>query len=123
MYLSRSFFSILFAAILLTGCGNDEPLIEERYEAPDALFSKLETNVLGSNSLEKIVAIDHSRLGEKSGSEMPPARVLIFSNPRQEAELMKENSLVGIDLPLRALAYESVSDGSGKVIYRLLAGS
>lgn len=115
--LSRTFFALLFAAILLTGCGSDEPLTAERYKAPDALFSKLEANVLASNSLEKIVEIDHSRLGKKAGSKMPPARVLIFSNPRLEAELMARNPLVGIDLPLRALAYESVPGGNSKVIY------
>ena len=48
---------------------------------------------------------------------MPPARVLIFSNQRLEAELMKENPLVGIDLPLRALAYESEPGGDSKIIY------
>jgi len=115
--LSRSFFAFLFATSLLAGCGNDEPLTAGRYKAPDALYSKLEANVLASNSLEKIVEIDHSRLGKEAGSEMPPARVLIFSNPRLEAELMKENPLVGIDLPLRTLAYESEPDGSSKVIY------
>ena len=117
MKLSESIFTLLLTTSLLAGCAEDEPLTAERYRDPDALFSSMESNVLASNSLEKIMEIDHSRLGKEAGSDMPPARVLIFSNPRLEAQLIKQNPLVGIDLPLRALAYESIPDGSSKVIY------
>jgi uncharacterized protein (DUF302 family) len=71
--------------------------------------------------LEKIVEIDHSRLGAEAGSVMPPARVLIFSDAKLDAELMMQNPLVAIDLPLRILAYESVSGGEGRVVYNSFA--
>lgn len=48
---------------------------------------------------------------------MPPARVLIFSDPELEAELMQIDPRVAIDLPLRVLTYESVPDGESRVIF------
>jgi uncharacterized protein (DUF302 family) len=99
------------------GCGDPEPVSDARYAEPDRLFSIVEANVLASGALEKIVEIDHSRLGAEAGSVMPPARVLIFSNPGLDAELMARNPLVAIDLPLRALAYETVSGGDGRVTF------
>ena len=48
---------------------------------------------------------------------MPPARVLIFSDPQLETELIEQDPLVALDLPLRALAFEDERDKSSKVIY------
>ena len=48
---------------------------------------------------------------------MPPARVLIFSNPRMEAQMIMHNPLAGIDLPLRILAFESKQGSPARVIY------
>lgn len=117
MYSIRKIFIHLSVIILLTGCDSGEPLTAERYKEPDALFLQLEKNINTTAALQKVVEIDHSRLGNESGSEMPPARVLIFSNPRLEIELIKQNPLVAIDLPLRVLAFESEPGGESKVIY------
>jgi uncharacterized protein (DUF302 family) len=48
---------------------------------------------------------------------MPPAKVLIFSDPKLEAELMLINPLAAIDLPLRVLAYESMPGPESRVIF------
>ena len=102
---------------MLTGCDSGEPLTAERYTGPDALFLQLDQNVASADSLHKVVAIDHSRLGKEAGSKMPPARVLLFSNPVLETGLIKLNPLVAIDLPLRVLAFESQPGGESKVIF------
>jgi hypothetical protein len=110
----------MFAAALMlsiAGCGGGKPVTAERYADPDRLFATMEDNVNAGARLEQIVAIDHSRLGAEAGSVMPPARVLIFSDPVLEAQLVEINPLIAIDLPLRALAYESVPDRSGEVIF------
>jgi uncharacterized protein (DUF302 family) len=117
MYSIRKIFTHLSLITLLTGCDSGEPLTAERYKDPDALFLQLEKNINTTGALQKVVEIDHSRLGNEAGSEMPPARVLIFSNPRLEIELIKQNPLVAIDLPLRVLAFESEPGGDSKVIY------
>ena len=43
---------------------------------------------------------------------MPPARVLIFSDPGLEAELLAIDRLIGVDLPLRVLAFASPGERS-----------
>lgn len=102
--------------LLAAGCGDPAPISAERYTGPDRLFATLEQNVAASGTLEKIVDIDHSRLGAEAGSVMPPAKVLIFSNPELDSMLVDIDPLIAIDLPLRALAYESAS-GEERVIF------
>ena len=114
-------FKVLLASSLLVtslaGCVDEEPVIPARYEQSDTLVSQIEANVLAAKSLNKVVIIDHSRLGQEAGSVMPPAKVLIFSNPALETTLVKENPLIAIDLPLRVLAYETEPGGDSKVIF------
>ena len=109
--------AIPLLTIALAGCGGPEPVTAERYEAPDSLFRIVDENVAASATLEKIVEIDHSRLGAEAGSVMPPARVLLFSNPELEAKLLGIQPLIAIDLPLRVLAYESAPGGEARIIY------
>ena len=105
------------AVLLLAGCGAQEPPIAARYQQADALFATVLSNVDASSDLKVVLEIDHSRLGAKAGSAMPPAKVLLFSNPLLEAQLMQQNPLVAIDLPLRILAFESRDEGPARVIY------
>ena len=107
----------VFLIAVTTGCSDPEPVAPSRYTGPDQLFAILDANVAASDMLEKIVEIDHSRLGAEAGSFMPPAKVLIFSSPELEAQLLGINPLIAIDLPLRVLAYESMLDGSSRVAF------
>ena len=104
------------AVALLSGCGNSEPLTSERYLESDKLFDQIVSNIESAPDLKKVIDIDHSRMGNEAGSEMPPSRVIMFSNNSLEAELVAENPLTAIDLPLRILAYEA-EFGQSKVIY------
>ena len=80
------------------------------------LFQTLEANVRANPRLQIIAEIDHSRLAAQAGSSMPPARVLIWSDPELEAAILKQAPLAAIDLPLRALAYEDEDSRSASVI-------
>lgn len=117
MPLIKTKLSFLALIVMLTGCDGGAPLTAERYAQPDALFSLMQANVESADVLQEVLSIDHSRLGFEAGSEMPPARVLIFSDPVLEFGLIRQNPLVAIDLPLRVLAYEPKPGGEGKVIY------
>lgn len=89
---------------------------EDRYIEPDRLFTVLEDNVRDNEEFEVIVDIDHSRLAAKAGSPMPPAHVLIWSDPKLDASILRQNPLAGLDLPLRALAFENQDTGKAEVI-------
>ena len=119
MFNSRSIrlYFVMSAALLVAGCGGSEPIADERYTETDRMVSLMEKNLVASPALSKVVDIDHSRLGQLAGSPMPPARVLIFSDSQLESELIKQNPLVALDLPLRVLAFEDGRDSSSKIIY------
>jgi uncharacterized protein (DUF302 family) len=110
-------------AVLLgaAACGGPEEIASERYEEPDRLFATLDANLAANAELERIVDIDHSRLGAEAGSIMPPARVLLFSDPQLEARLLGIDPLIAIDLPLRVLAYEAGPGEGGSVIFNSFA--
>ena len=95
---------------------DDEGISESRYVGPDRLYQALADNVRANPEFEIIVDIDHSRLAAKAGSSMPPAHVLIWSDPELEAAILRKNPLAGVDLPLRALAFEDQSTGKAAVI-------
>lgn len=90
---------------------------ETRHDRSDALFEAVRTNVAEAAELQEITSIDHARLGAEAGSEMPPARVLIFSDAKLEADLVRLDPLIAIDLPLRVLAFETEPDGASAVIF------
>lgn len=113
--LSKGF--LIVCLLTLVACAKPEPPADERYADSDRLFERLLSNLSASETLERIVEIDHSRLGAEAGSSMSPARVVIFSDTELESRLVQLNPLVAVDLPLRVLAYESVPDARAKVIY------
>lgn len=99
------------------GCTrNTDKVAAERYLGPDKLYQTVEENVRSHSKYELIVDIDHSRLAAKAGSSMPPAHVIIWSDPELDAAILKHNPLASIDLPLRVLAFEVNETGKAAVI-------
>lgn len=96
--------------VALTGCGR-EPEPGERFVGPDRRFASVDVRVASTPGLDRIVEIDHARLAAEAGAPMPPARVLVFSDPAIEAELLAIDRLVGVDLPFRVLAFAAPDDG------------
>jgi uncharacterized protein (DUF302 family) len=61
----------------------------------------------------KVVArVDHAKGAAAVGATMKPSEVLIFGNPKLGTPPMLANPRMGLDLPLKVLAYE---DAAGKV--------
>ena len=56
--------------------------------------------------------IDHAAGAAKVGMALRPTELLIFGNPRGGTPLMQDQQTAGIDLPVKALAWE---DAAGKV--------
>jgi uncharacterized protein (DUF302 family) len=75
---------------------------------------------LKSKLLEKGVLvfahIDFAADAERLGLSLRPEQLLIFGNPKAGTPLMARNPGIGLDLPLKALAYEN-ADGSVTVSY------
>lgn len=70
------------------------------------------TAALTEAGLRVFARIDHARGAEEAGLSLRPTELLIFGHPRGGTPLMQEKQTVGIDLPVKALAWE---DEEGKV--------
>jgi uncharacterized protein (DUF302 family) len=68
--------------------------------------------VLREKNIHVFARIDQRAEAEKVGLQMPAMELLIFGNPKGGTPLMLAEPTVGIDLPLKALAWE---DREGKV--------
>lgn len=68
--------------------------------------------VAESQGLVIFARIDHSAHAAKVGLSLRPTELLIFGEPSAWASLMKDQQPVGINLPMKALAWE---DENGEV--------
>jgi uncharacterized protein (DUF302 family) len=64
-----------------------------------------------SKGLTVFCRIDHAANAVAAGLKLRPTEVLIFGNANGGTPLMQANQTIGIDLPLKALAWE---DGGGQ---------
>jgi uncharacterized protein (DUF302 family) len=98
----------LYAAVvvclttLLFACSKPPAESQAVYGAVDDLY---DTVVKSAEGYQIIAEIDHSRLAAKGGEVMPPARVVLFSDPGVNSIILQQEPLAGLDLPFRVLAY------------------
>jgi uncharacterized protein (DUF302 family) len=53
-----------------------------------------------------LARIDHAAGAKKAGMQLRATELLIFGNPKLGTPLMQSNQTIGIDLPLKVLAWE-----------------
>ncbi|MEO0623696.1 MAG: DUF302 domain-containing protein [Pseudomonadota bacterium] len=61
--------------------------------------------------------IDHAAGAAGAGLELRPNTVLLFGNPKMGTPMMVSSGSMGLDLPLKVVAYEA-ADGTVHVVYR-----
>jgi uncharacterized protein (DUF302 family) len=71
---------------------------------------------IGKRGMTLFAEISHSGEAERIGLKMQEAHVLIFGNPKGGTPLMVTSPLLALDLPLKALIWQS-SDGRVWVSY------
>jgi len=65
-----------------------------------------------ARGLRVFARIDYGADAQRAGLSMPPMQMLIFGNPKAGTPLLVAAPRVGLDLPLKALAW---ADASGSV--------
>ena len=68
--------------------------------------------VVASRGLAVFARIDHGAKAAEVGIKLRPTELLIFGEPSRWASLMQDRQAVGINLPMKALAWE---DENGEV--------
>src|SRR5690242_20392556 len=64
------------------------------------------TAALTEAGLRVFARIDHARGAEEVGLSLRPTELLLFGHPKGGTPLMQDKQIVGIDLPVKALAWE-----------------
>ncbi|MFZ0458340.1 MAG: DUF302 domain-containing protein [Rhodoplanes sp.] len=84
--------------------------IESKHSVKESL-DRL-TAALDQRGIKPVARVDHAAGAKTVGMELPPTEILIFGNPKLGTPLMQANPEVGIDLPMKVLAWQ---DKAGKV--------
>ena len=80
-----------------------------------ATIDKLEAALKGAG-VTVFARIDHAAGAASVGMELRPTQVLIFGNPKAGTPLMQVRQTIGLDLPLKVLAWEDFG-GDVRVTY------
>lgn len=89
----------------------DELIVKQSAQSVAATLDKLE-RLLGEKSIKVFGRIDHAAGARTAGLELKPTQLLIFGNPQLGTPLMQAERKIGLDLPMKVLAWE---DETGKV--------
>jgi uncharacterized protein (DUF302 family) len=83
----------------------------ESQHPPAVAIHRLET-LLTEKGVKIFARIDFSADAQAAGLALRPELMLIFGNPKAGTPLMVERPTVGIDLPLKVLAWEDAAGRS-----------
>ena len=84
--------------------------VKSRYSVEDTV--ERARRMIEHQGLRIFGVIDHQEEAKKVGEELLPTRVLMFGAPKVGTKIMRENRVVGLDLPMKLLVWE---DGDGIV--------
>jgi uncharacterized protein (DUF302 family) len=63
-------------------------------------------NALKQRGVAIVARVDHAGAAQKADMKLRPTQVLIFGNPKLGTPLMHTSQQIGLDLPLKVLAWE-----------------
>jgi uncharacterized protein (DUF302 family) len=90
----------------------DDGLITVASGAPvGATIDRLVETVTAAG-MRVFARVDHAAGAAEAGMELRPTELVLFGHPRGGTPLMQDRQTAGIDLPLKALAWE---DADGRV--------
>ncbi|WP_291724712.1 DUF302 domain-containing protein [Bernardetia sp.] len=85
----------------------------------DEASKKLE-KLLKEKEFKLIAKVEHDKAAKDASLELRPTRLFIFGKPEVGSQLMKANSTIGLDLPMKMLIWE---DENGKTQVSYFKGS
>ena len=109
----RAIFIAAVVAVLIPSAvlAHSGLIVKPSANGVTATLDRLEA-VLKKKGVTVFARVDHAAGAKKAGLALAPTQVLIFGNPKLGTPLMRSNRAIGIDLPLKVLAWK---DGNGKV--------
>ncbi|MEQ9559237.1 MAG: DUF302 domain-containing protein [Rhodospirillales bacterium] len=112
MRIHRLFFLAVAALFLMSAPALSIPaqaaeglIVKPSHHSPDETLNRLE-KLLKAKNITVFARIDHAAGAEKAGLSLPATEVLIFGNPKLGTPLMQATRTMGIDLPIKVLAWK-----------------
>ncbi len=109
----RTIFIAAVAAVLISSAAlaHSGLIVKPSVHGVTETLDRLEA-VLKKKGVTVFARVDHAAGAKKAGLALAPTQVLIFGNPKLGTPLIQSNRAIGIDLPLKVLAWK---DDNGKV--------
>ena len=103
---------MLGSLFIVTSASAEDGLITKKsnYSVKETL-DRL-TDALGKKGIKVMARVDHTANAKSVNLTLRPTEVLIFGNPKLGTPLMSSKQTAGIDLPMKALAWQ---DEKGQV--------
>jgi len=112
--LAASFFA--FTVMIGAAQANSDGLIVKKSDFPVAKTLDRLGIALERAGITIFARINHAKGAEKVGMDLAPTSLLVFGTPKIGTPLMQSNPKIGLDLPLKALAWQA-EDGSVMLAY------
>ncbi|MCW9006111.1 MAG: DUF302 domain-containing protein [Gammaproteobacteria bacterium] len=95
----------------MPGMAADETINKKSPYSVAKTLDRLE-NIVKNKGITVFARVDHGAGAKKVGKDLHASELLIFGNPKMGSPLMQEAPIMGLELPMKALAWE---DASGQV--------
>lgn len=100
--------TVAFLAMASSARADHHMLVKQSPYSVAKTLDRLEA-VLEKKGITIFARIDHAAGAKKVGKSLRPTELLIFGNPKLGSPLMTANQQIGLDLPLKALAWKDAS--------------
>ncbi|UCN00704.1 DUF302 domain-containing protein [Sulfurimonas sp. SWIR-19] len=109
------YFLLLPILLNVTLFANDI-IIKESAKSVDATIQKIK-EIVTKKGLRVFTVVDHQANAKHIGMQMRSSKLIIFGNPKIGTQLMQQDVVTGVDLPMKILVYQD-RDKKVKVAYR-----
>jgi len=110
--IKRAVFGCVVFFAVVTGALADNGLIVKKSAHSVAVTLDRLEKIVTEKGATIFARINHGAAAQKAGIALRPTELLIFGNPKGGSPLMVANQQIGIDLPLKVLAWQ---DEKGQV--------
>lgn len=112
-FAKKAAIALVFCAMAASGAaaGEDDVIKKKSNHDVAATIDNLE-KIVTEKGIRVMARVDHAENAKAVGMELRPTQLLIFGNPKLGTVLMQANQQIGLDLPMKVLAWE---DGTGQV--------
>ena len=119
------FAAYLITAVLAGSLFGTPALANDQVKVVDSKYSVKQTldrlsAILTKKGIRVMARVNHAAGAEAAGLKLAPMELLIFGNPKLGTPLIQSNGMIGLDLPMKVLAWRN-ADAKVKMAYTMPA--